>query len=325
MKYRSFGRTGLVVSEIGYGTWGLGGDAYGPVEDEQSIACLRAALDRGVNFYDTSDLYGAGHSEEVLGRAFAGCRERVLLATKVGLLPHTGFYMPQDLSPGYIRDALEASLRRLQTDYVDLYQLHSPDVSYLKDHPEVFDTLVDLRRAGKVRTLGLSARSPVEALAILDLFDFESVQVNFNLIDHRAADDKLFVRAAENKIAIIARTPLCFGYLTGRLSGRKDFQGRDHRANWPEDQLRRWADAPGLFNHLYERRGCTPAQLALLFCLSPKDVSTTVPGMMSLNDIFENTTTSDLRPLSAEELDEIAIIYKSNTFFDKTAKSRGVQ
>jgi len=320
-----FGRTGLLVSEIGYGTWGLGGDAYGPVDDDQSVSCLRAALDLGINFYDTSDLYGSGHSEEVIGRAFVGCRDRVVLATKVGLLPHTGFYMPQELSPGHVRRAVEASLRRLRTDYVDLYQLHSPEVSYLKKHPELFDVLDALRREGKVRALGLSARSPADALIILDLFDFESVQANFNLIDHRAADDCLFSRAIEKNIAFIARTPLCFGYLTGQLSGRKDFRGRDHRANWPEDQLRRWANAPGLFSRLHEQRQCTPSQLALLFSLSPKAVSTTIPGMMSLNEILENVAVSDLPPMSAQELDDIAHIYRSNTFFDKTAKSRGKQ
>jgi aryl-alcohol dehydrogenase-like predicted oxidoreductase len=325
MKYRFLGKTGLSISEIGYGTWGLGGDSYGPISDETSIECLRRAYELGVNFFDTSDLYGAGHSEEVIGRAFRADREKVILATKVGLLPHTGFYMPQDLSPEYIGRALEASLRRLNTDYVDLYQLHSPEVAYLREHPEVFDALDELCVSQKVRNIGLSARSPLDAMDLLKLYPFASVQVNFNLIDHRGVDDGLFSLAKKEKIGIIARTPLCFGYLTGKLSGKKDFKGQDHRANWPEDQLNRWANAPGLFDKLLQKKAYLPSQLALSFCLQPEAVSTTVPGMMKLIEVEQNTACSDLPRLSNDDIQEIKRIYLSNTFFDKTAKNRGKQ
>lgn len=327
MKYREFGRTGFSVSEVGFGTWGLGGDAYGPTDDVVSIACLRRAVDRGINFYDTSDLYGAGHSEEVLGRAFEGIRDKVLIGTKVGLLPHSGFHMPVDFSPDYIHSAIDASLGRLRTDYIDLYQLHSPEIPYLRDHPQVCETLLSLQKAGKVRAIGLSARSPADALAALELFDFASVQVNFNLIDHRARESGLFEVAATRNVAIIARTPLCFGYLTGRLTGSKakDLRGKDHRANWPEDQLQRWAQTPGLFTALHERLHLAPTQLALKFCLSPSVVSSTIPGMMSLAEVDENAAIPDLPPLIPEILDEIGTIYRSNTFYDNTAKSRGNQ
>ena len=324
MRYRNLGKTGLHVSEIGFGTWGLGGDAYGPIEDAQSVSCLHNALDRGINFFDTSDLYGSGHSEEVVGEAFHDRRSRALIATKGGLLPHTGFDMPVDFSSSYIRKAFEASLRRLKTDYVDLYQLHSPEIDHLTDHPDVLETLRALKSEGKVRAIGLSARSPKDALAALALFPFEVVQVNFNLIDHRAQDDGLFAYAEANGVSVIARTPLCFGYLTGRLSGRKtDFIGSDHRANWPDDQLERWATAPGLFNHLIARRGCTPAQFALMFCNSPSSVMTTIPGMMQISEVNENADTLALPPLSQAEIAEIRLIYQNNSFYDKTAKERG--
>ncbi|MGH7716862.1 MAG: aldo/keto reductase, partial [Vulcanimicrobiaceae bacterium] len=193
MRYRTLGRTGFKVSEIGFGTWGLGGDAYGPIDDCQARECLAAALDRGINFFDTSDLYGAGRSETLLGSALRGARENAIIATKAGLLPHSGFTMPQDLSPTHLRQALEASLRRLVTDHVELYLLHSPDLSSLRANTEIFETLEELRDAGKVRALGLSARSPADALEALALFDFDAVEVNFNLIDHRAAESDLFV------------------------------------------------------------------------------------------------------------------------------------
>jgi aryl-alcohol dehydrogenase-like predicted oxidoreductase len=326
MRYRQLGKTDLLVSEVGFGTWGLGGDAYGAIEDVQSISCLHAALDRGINFFDTSDLYGSGHSEEVVGEAFHDRRDRALIATKGGLLPHTGFHMPVDFSSGYIRKAFEASLRRLKTDYVDLYQLHSPEISHLTDHPDVLETLRALKSEGKARAIGLSARSPKDALAALALFPFDVVQVNFNLIDHRAHDDGLFAYVEANDVSIIARTPLCFGYLTGRLSGSKtDFSGRDHRSNWPDDQLERWANAPGLFNTLLKHRVCTPAQFALLFCLSSAAVATTIPGMMQISEVDENVATVALPPLTVDELTEIRHIYQNNNFYDKTSKLRGKQ
>jgi aryl-alcohol dehydrogenase-like predicted oxidoreductase len=280
----------------------------------RSCVCLREALDRGINFYDTSDLYGNGRSEKVLGTAFRDVRDQVILATKVGLAPHTVM-----LSPASVRTALDGSLRRLETDYVDLYQLHSPEVEYLCGHPEVFDTLIALRREGKVRAVGLSARSPAGAVAALSQFDFDAVQVNFNLIDHRAFDDGLFALVRERGVAVIARTPLCFGYLTGRLSGKKDFQGQDHRARWPEDQLQRWAAAPGVFTHLWARRKCTPAQFALLFSLSPETVATTIPGMMRCEEVVENVGVCDLPPLTDVELDEILAIYRAHNFYAPSA------
>jgi len=325
MQYRVLGKTSLKISEIGYGTWGLGGDSYGPVDDSNSIRCLRKAFDLGVNFFDTSDLYGSGHSEEIIGEAFNSSRSDVIIATKVGLLPHSGFYMPQDLSSEYIKKAIDSSLQRLKTDYVDLYQLHSPEVDYLINHPEVFRTLDELRQDGKIRHIGLSARSPKDALMLLNLYPFESVQVNFNLIDHRALDDGLFDKANSDNIGIIARTPLCFGYLAGTLSGKKDFVGQDHRSNWPEEQLQRWAKAPGLFNSLIERRRVTPAQFALAYCLSHNAVSTTVPGMMNSIDITENLAAASMSILKQSEIDEIKKIYLENTFYDPNAKLNGRQ
>ena len=326
MKRRTLGRTGIALSEIGFGTWGLGGDAYGPTDDAQSRATVRLAIERGINFFDTSDVYGNGHSETVLGEAVKGIREQVVIATKVGLLPHTGFFMPTNFNAEHITSALEGSLRRLQTDYVDLYQLHSPELSELRDAPEIVETLAALQGSGKIRAFGLSSRSPADALAALKLFEFPFVQVNYNLIDHRAVDDGVFAFAREHDIGIIARTPLCFGYLTGTLSADHQFAGRDHRANWPVDQLRRWAAAPGLFNHLFgSERGRTAAQLALQFCLSQTAVTTVIPGMLNQAEVEENAAAAALAPLTSSELDEIEAIYRGNEFYDRTAKQRGRQ
>jgi aryl-alcohol dehydrogenase-like predicted oxidoreductase len=320
MRTRQLGRTGLTVSEIGFGTWGLGGDSYGPVDDATSREALMLAFDRGVTFYDTSDFYGAGRSETVLGEAFRGRRDRIVIATKVGMLPHTGFDMPQDFSGPAIERGLEASLRRLQTDYVDLYLLHSPPLD-LPDWDGILETLERLRAAGKIRAHGLSARSPGDARVAVERFGVSAVQVNFNLIDQRAVDNGLFGLCRERGVGVIARTPLCFGYLSGTLTGDEEFTGRDHRANWPREQLRRWARAPQLFSPLNAGRPRTLVQLALQFCLSESAVSTVIPGMLTRDEVLEDTTVGEMPGLDAGEIARITEVYRTDIFYDPTAKA----
>ena len=320
MKYRKLGNTGIEVSEIGFGTWGLGGNSYGPVDDNISKAALRFAFDSGITFYDTSDLYGNGHSEEVLGDALRNVRDKIIIATKVGTLPHTGFYMPLDFSPAHIRHGLEASLTRLQTDYIDLYQLHSPTVEILRQNEQIFTTLQTLKEAGKIRAYGISVRSPDDGLVAIQEFGINVVQVNFNMIDQRAIDNGLFEIAKIFNTGIIVRTPLVFGYLSGSLTGNEQFRGVDHRANWPKEQLNRWANAPQLFTSLNEGKNRTYAQLALRFCLSDAAASTVIPGMMNVKEVEENVKTVDLPPLNFTEIEQIKQIYQNNCFYDKSAK-----
>lgn len=326
MKQRKLGNTGVEVSEIGFGTWGLGGDSYGPADDDASRIALRAAVDRGVTFFDTSDLYGAGHSETVLGSALEDVRERIVIASKVGLLPHSGFAMPMDFSPTHLREGLAASLDRLRTRYLDVYLLHSPEPRLLWEDPEILAVMRSFQAEGRVRAFGVSARSPADAKALVEAFDIPVIQVNYNMIDQRAADDGLFDLARRKGVGIVARTPLCFGYLSGTLKPDHRFAGQDHRANWPTDQLRRWAEAPGLFGHLFgDAAGRTATQLALQFCLAADAVSTVIPGMMTAAEVAENTDAAALSPLSPDELADIRAIYAANTFYDRTAKERGRQ
>jgi aryl-alcohol dehydrogenase-like predicted oxidoreductase len=318
MKYRELGSTGKKVSEIGFGTWGLGGDSYGPANDKTSKKALRLAFDSGVTFYDTSDLYGSGHSETILGETLKDAREEIIIATKVGTLPHFGFYMPQDFSSQHIKEGLEASLKRLQTDYIDVYQLHSPTIEILRKEKQIIPTLEKLKQEGKIGEYGISVRSPDDAIISIKEFNFKIIQVNFNLIDHRAIDDGLFNLSKKENVGIIARTPFCFGYLTGSLTGDDKFEGKDHRSNWPKEQLKRWAEAPGLFDFLNEGKNRSKPQLALQFCLSDDSVSTVIPGMMNPDHVKENVQTSDLPPLTEEEISKIREIYKNNTFYDKS-------
>jgi len=324
MKYRPLGKTGIIVSEIGFGTWGLGGNAYGPVDDGVSVQALQAAFDQGITFFDTSDLYGDGRSEEVLGRALHDVRESVVICTKIGLLPHKGFSIPYDFSPQYIRQGIQDSLRRLKTDYVDLYLLHSPTIDFLEKHPETLEVMTELQEAGLIRSYGVSVRSPADGIMAVQQFDVAAIEVNFNLIDQRAIENGLFELAQRVQAGIIVRTPLCFGYLTGQLRGDEQFEGIDHRANWPTGQLQRWAEAPEYFSSLAESRNSTISQLALRFCLDQESISTVIPGMMNAEQVLENAVSSQLECLTDEEKTQIHHIYQANSFYDKNAKQESL-
>ena len=314
MRLRQLGRSGLAVSEIGFGAWGIGGNkdgavAYGPTDEAQSLDALSAAYDAGINFYDTADLYGNGESERLIGKAFAGKRDKVVIASKVGMLDATG---RQDFSPARIEKALDASLSRLQTDYVDLYQLHSPPLDALKN--EVFEVLNRLKNKGKVRSIGISLKGPEEGEKALPLYPFSAVQVNFNLLDQRVLDLGLAERCREKGAGIIARTPLCFGFLTAKYSADEKFDPSDHRSRWSVDQRRVWSSASDLFKQ-YSEKNETPAQFAIRFCLSFDAVSSVIPGMLTREHVVENAGAVATPALASRQTGRIRDIYKSNRFF----------
>lgn len=318
MKYRKLGRTNLEVSEIGFGTWGLGGNvngaiAYGPTDDQESKLALRHAYGLGVTFYDASDFYGYGHSERLLGEALKDVRHKVVIATKVGLLDASG---AQDFSPKHIRQSIEASLKRLQTDYIDLYQLHNPTMEVLSQDETILSTLHSLKKEGKVRALGISLRAPDDGLVAITKFGFKAIQVNFNLVDQRALENGLFDLCEREDVGVIVRTPLCFGFLTGAYSAESKFASSDHRSRWSPRQIARWASAHRLFAAvLVEHEKQTHAQIALRFCLSYRSVSTVIPGMLTKTEVEENVVASQLGPFTETELSKIEQIYQDNTFF----------
>ena len=178
MKYRNLGKTGIEISEVGFGAWGIGGatkgaTSYGDTDDEISRDALRAAYDAGITFFDTSDLYGYGRSEKLIGETLKHVRKNIVIASKVGLLDADG---PQDFSADHLTESLEKSLARLQTDYLDLYQLHCPSIGLIEKNGETLAALRAFVAEGKVRAIGISVRSPDEGLMAAEGFGFQSIQ-----------------------------------------------------------------------------------------------------------------------------------------------------
>lgn len=321
MNYRPLGTTGLTVSEIGFGAWGIGGatpgaTSYGKTDDAVSEDALRTAFAHGITFYDTADIYGAGHSEELLGEVFgdkSGLRDRVVIASKVGFL---GPNQAQDFSPPYIRETLMGILARLRTTYLDLYQLHSPKIESAT--PEVIETLQALQKEGLIRAFGISTRAMEDGFTALSL-GFRSIQMNYNMIDQRIHDNGFLDAAQAAGAGIIARTPLGFGFLTGRITST-EFPADDHRSAWPKGQLQLWNRAPKLFGILNDGKKRSMAQLALQFCITHPTVSSVIPGMLRPSEVEENVSASDLPPLTKIELDAIKKIYEENEFYDRSAQ-----
>ena len=316
MRYRALGQTGMEVSEISFGAWAIGG-GWGEVEDEESLAALNRAVDLGVNFIDTADVYGMGRSERLVGRLRRQRSETIYVATKAGrrLSPHVAEgYDAQNLT-AFVED----SLKNLGTERLDLLQLHCPptEVYY---RPEVFQALEDLARAGKIRAYGVSVEKVEEALKAIEYPGLKTVQIVFNLFRQRPAE--LFFREAEGRgIGILARVPLASGLLAGKITPCTRFAPDDHRAFNREGQAFDRGEtfagvdfAKGLqaVEELKAAlpRGMTLSQLALRWILMFAAVSCAIPGAKRPAQVEENAAASDLPPLSRGLMKKISDIYE---------------
>lgn len=323
MRYRKLGETGLTVSEVGFGAWGIGGrsvgeTSYGDTDDRVSLAALDRAVECGITFFDTSPAYGAGHSETLIGRAFAGRRRDVVIATKAG---YEDWARPADFSPHAIQRSVDASLTRLGTDYLDMLQLHNPPPEVLVS-PEVRQVLAGLVKAGKVRTWGISAKSPQMALAALREASAPVIQANFNMMDVRALTSGLFDEIVARGAAFIARTPLCFGFLVGTIDRTTDFPPGDHRGAWSRAQLDNWIDgAADLLKAVGAAPGGEGALAALRFCLSFPPVATTIPGILRPEEAEANARGGALGPLPEAAVEAVLEINRRREFFVSPARA----
>lgn len=301
MKYRKFGSTGLQVSEIGFGAWAIGGNAhgnsYGPTDDDESLRSIKTALDLGCTFFDTADCYGFGHSEELLGQALAGSRDRVIIATKGG----SDFYHAPprlNFTESHLVFAVEESLKRLKTDYIDLYQLHNPPFSVI-EHGRLFEPLEKLKAQGKIRYYGISIHDPAEGLLALKDGHPSAIQVVYNYLRRDAAEE-LFPRAIAEGIAIIAREPLSNGFLVGKYTKDSVFPVGDIRHQWPSKYQTQIIHQVEEFSKRVKEGPLSQAQSALKFVLSQPAVSTVIPGCKTVQQTEENFRTADLAAVPAQ-------------------------
>ena len=315
MKYRKFGRIGWDVSEIGFGAWAVGG-AWGAVDDEQSIAAMKKALDLGVNFFDTADVYGDGRSERLLGRLRKETKAPFHVATKAGrrLLPHVAAgYNSENLTT-----FIDRSLQNLGVDSLELVQLHCPptDTYY---RPETFAAMDDLVGAGKVQHYGVSVERVEEALKAMEFPNVESIQIIFNMFRQRPAE-RFLAEAAAREVATIIRVPLASGLLTGKFTTESGFERDDHRHfnrhGEAFDVGETFAGVPyevGL-KAVEELKSLVPsgaslAQLALRWILMFEGVSTIIPGGKTPRQVEDNSAASALPPLMEQQMGCVRTVY----------------
>lgn len=310
MKYRTLGKTGLKVSEIGFGAWAIGGPAmagdipigWGDVKEEESIRAIAKARELGINFFDTADFYGLGHSEELLGKVLKPFWNEIILATKVGHELLSDGTIKLNYSKNYIIEACERSLKRLQKDVIDVYQLHSARMIHL-EQGECIEAMEKLQQDGKIRYWGISLNTfepDAEAEFLMKHKIGDTFQVVFNIIN-QIAYKNVIKKAAENNYGIIARMPLQFGLLTGKFSKKTKFDKNDHRKfRLPPEVLDLAIEKLDLVWKIAEKYNVSKTNFALSFILNHSEVSTVIPGIKTVKQAEENS--QDIVKLSEDDL-----------------------
>ena len=316
MDYRPLGRTGFNISSISYGAWAIGGDAWGNTDDAESMRSLHRAIDLGVNFIDTADVYGDGHSERLIGRLRRERKEEIIGATKAGrrLNPH--------VAEGFTRKNLERfverSLKNLETQALDLLQLHCPPPD-VYDMPEVFGILDDLVAEGKIRFYGVSVEHVEEALRAARYPNVQSSQIIFNMFRLKPAEE-LFPVVREKRIGILARVPLASGLLSGKLRRDSTFAATDHRSYnrhgeaFDMGETFSGVDYETGLQAVEELRALVPpdatmAQLALRWILMFPEVSAAIPGAKDARQTEDNIRAADLPALSDDTMTRVRDVY----------------
>jgi aryl-alcohol dehydrogenase-like predicted oxidoreductase len=342
MKARRFGKTDLHVSEIGFGCWAIGGNAYGPVRDKDSLEALAAAWDSGVNFFDTADIYGEGHSEELLKKFLKSrSRGRFILATKCGW----DFYLPgggpsqkpgaslqrsseklnrtghrKNFDADYIRFACEQSLKRLGTDVIDLFQLHNPSLELIQKG-DLVSVLEGLKKEGKIRFTGISVHTEAEALAAIEDSRVQAIQIILNLLDQRML--KHVLPEAEKKgTGVIVREALASGLLSGKYAPAHEFPKDDHRRRWdPEKREADWQKIR-FIQKMFGPGALSLSKTALEFALAAGAVSTVIVGAKTREQALENAAASLQPALSPEDIIRLKELYTREEIFRKGLNPR---
>ena len=320
MQYRELGSTGIQVSEIGFGTWGIGGvtpgaTSYGVISDDDAIEALEVALFEGVNFFDTSNVYGDGHSEillgQVLGETSGRQRSDVVISSKLGML---NYKQKLEMTADNMERSLDGSLERLQTDYLDVLHLHMVSLEELLEMPVILDTLRRFQLDNKVRVLAISLKNPLDSCHRLISDNFQAIQVNFSLLDMRLISSGFFNNTRAKRLGVLARTPLNFGFLAQNFPKNTTFDKSDHRSRWSRTQIENWIDGA---NQMFEAIGLSDFEdkqarsyLALKFCLSYTGISTVLAGMHNASEVKMNIRATEGSKINRKMLASVIKAYQ---------------
>lgn len=304
IRLNNVGHSAIEVTNLGFGAWGIGGTSYGPTDDDTSGAALVDAFERGIRFFDTADVYGNGHSEELIAAHLGRFRDAVTIASKVGFNFYEGTGRPT-FDPAYIRSCCDRSLARLQTNRIDIYQLHNPAPEVIRN-PEVLDTLQDLVHQGKIGMPAVSVSKAEDAFAVLQTPGYGAIQIIYNLIDQRPQALGILDEARAKGIGIIARVPLAYGFLTGKYQVGHQFGQLDHRARRGPGEVNQYLQRAATFQPLIEQGIAQDmTELALRFCISHPAVTTVIPGLKTPEQVQAAVRAIERGPLPGEALVQI--------------------
>jgi aryl-alcohol dehydrogenase-like predicted oxidoreductase len=321
MKYRTLAKTEIEVSTVGFGLWTVSTGWWGVDDDEHARRLLRRAYNAGVTFFDTADTYGPGRGETLLAEALGGVREKIVIATKFGydFYSHTNERdghkeLPQDFSPKHVRFAVEQSLKRLGTDYIDVYQIHNPRMWAVRSD-ELFATLEELKGEGKIRCYG-AALGPAngwepEGLALVRDREIATLQIIYNMLEQDPGRS-LIAAAEERGVGVFVRVPHSSGLLEGKYTAETTFPPSDHRSHRPREWLTDGLKKLERLEFLTEGTGRTIGQAAIQFVLSSPAVASVLPNVYDAEQLDEFVAAAETPPLTTDEVKRIAALYEEN-------------
>ncbi len=328
MKYRSLGNTDIEVSEVGFGVWTVSTGWWGEVVEQRSVDLLRKAYDAGINYFDTADTYGSGLGETLLADAFGHMRDQVVISTKIGYDFYTNTERrgqqarPQDWSEDFIRFALDKSLERLGTDYIDFLQLHNTQMDAVEDD-KLFGLMEEFEEQGKIRAYGTALGPKIgwldEGVKAMHERDLSGVQMIYNILEQDPGRD-LIEAARETDTSLIVRVPHSSGMLEGNYDENTTFGENDHRRHRPKEWLTEGLKKVEQLDFLTESGERTLGQAALKFVLASSEVSSTLPNIYGEEQIEEFAATSETPDLTDEELSLVEELYESNFGLEPVAR-----
>ena len=317
MKYKQLGKSGIKVSEIGFGAWTIALNWWGKeIDEDEAKRMLKKAYDLGINFFETGDMYGKGKSERLIGEVFKGMRDEIVISTKYGYdfegVDQIGHKeLPQRFDPEFTDHALNNSLKRLQTDYVDVYGLHNPKLNQIRDNT-IFQTLDKKIQEGKIKTcqaaLGPAIGWTQEGLEAMDRENISAIQTVYNILEQTPGNE-LMEKAFRKDVGVLVRVPDASGILTGKVDANTKIDEKDHRSVRKGEWIKASLEKVEQLRPIAERNGLTITELAIKFILSKKGVSSVLPTVISTDEIEMFSAMSDGNYISESDMKEVDDMY----------------